>query len=1102
MASEFFKTFLMDGRDNALSGAPPLVSLAGFGKHPGWDDHIEDIGLATASLRMARKTLYVSGIGDQIDKAAWENLEAGKRLPGFNHLFVWLRPNQMIVGRLWSSSDGKGRTRYPMIACAQGIGLPISWMAPNVAPVLEALRRTCADTQSAPVVTAAFRDAQDDLRKQAAAVSLDAAAPAVSEPERKRFFSDPAFGKDGEGIYRVFYHMNSQMSAYLPNEGIATSVQVASAPPRLMRVPRVSGSVEDNARLWNWFFTSLCVKSTPILLVFPMDERWVDVIMGEPTGHELFCLRASAQAIALASDIPYTMDAPFREKAAKKFARLEQSDGRLHPPLLERPSGLRVVEPASALVESLKSFLQPKTFAIIVAVVVLLLLAGVVAILRSGSARDSQRSGAPPGTTAVSVPSEPAAPAASWHGELSVVSKPPGAKVTVSGLEQGNIETNTPCVVPIPVSKVTSVAEIQVTTRFGGLLAQNKPVVVEKDRRNTVEFVFARGGVRLESVPAGAVVWVEGREAGRTPYADDNVAPGPATYELRLAGYNTDFAQVKIVADQVAQVKRTLTKGGGTVAVRSDPEGAEVLRLGVVLGRTPLKTKLEAGRQQLVVRHATLGEQTVDVDVKQDAEVGKEIRFARGTVRLASEPVGAEVWVDGKAVGVTPYEDPLAPPGRTVTYELRKGAMRESVQLQAAEGQVVAKSVMLTSGQGVVVMSSDPAGADIYWRTKTGDQLLGKTDAGGLRTKPIEKGEQRLVARHPALGELEVTVLVKADAEVAAKATYAYGSLVLKTEPANVVADVYAGEAKLGQTPYRVAMAKAGPVKYRVEAENYLAQTVEGEVLAGKTNELVAKLKPAQGTLELRSEPVGAEAYLDGQLLGKLPLTKAVDVGAHNLEVRCQNKDSQTKRVTLKKGQVVREEFFFGDLRASNGMEFVWVAGVPGTEKGCWVGKYEVTQEEYEKVMGANPSKTKSGRLPVTSVSFSDAAEFCKKLSEKDVGKGIRYALPAEAQWEYLAADARLEDSVTSKGLPEKRKQPEPVGSTGRANKFGLFDLRGNAMEWCDSPGADKPLRGGAYDGVSDTGVFMTLGLGYRVARPGGAEFYASGFRCVAVRLK
>ncbi|MCX6907406.1 MAG: PEGA domain-containing protein, partial [Verrucomicrobia bacterium] len=332
-----------------------------------------------------------------------------------------------------------------------------------------------------------------------------------------------------------------------------------------------------------------------------------------------------------------------------------------------------------------------------------------------------------------------------WQGELMVTSKPPGARVVIQPPEGVRIEwlvkTNTtPFIINVPVSKVTGAIEPQLEAKFGNLPKKSKAVVVEKDQRQTVEFVFTRGSVRLDSLPSGAVVLVDGREVGRTPFVDDNVAPGTATYELRLAGYNTDIAQINVVEDKVTQMKRLLTKGGGTVVVRSDPEGAEVLRLGVVLGRTPFRTKLEAGRQRLVVRHAVLGEQTVDVDVKQDAEIGKEVRFARGSVRLASQPVGAEVLVDGKVVGMTPYENLVVPPGKMITYELRKGTLSEVLQLQVADGQALAKSVVLTSGQGVVVVSSDPVGADIFWRSRTGDQLLGKAGAGGLRSKPIEKG--------------------------------------------------------------------------------------------------------------------------------------------------------------------------------------------------------------------------------------------------------------------------------------------------------------------------------------------------------------------------
>ena len=67
--------------------------------------------------------------------------------------------------------------------------------------------------------------------------------------------------------------------------------------------------------------------------------------------------------------------------------------------------------------------------------------------------------------------------------------------------------------------------------------------------------------------------------------------------------------------------------------------------------------------------------------------------------------------------------------------------------------------------------------------------------------------------------------------------------------------------------------------------------------------------------------------------------------------------------------------------------------------KPLYLGVHEVTQEQYQKVMGKNPSKFKGPSLPVEMVSWEDATEFCKKLSEMD-GKN-EYRLPTEAEWEY-----------------------------------------------------------------------------------------------------
>lgn len=134
-----------------------------------------------------------------------------------------------------------------------------------------------------------------------------------------------------------------------------------------------------------------------------------------------------------------------------------------------------------------------------------------------------------------------------------------------------------------------------------------------------------------------------------------------------------------------------------------------------------------------------------------------------------------------------------------------------------------------------------------------------------------------------------------------------------------------------------------------------------------------------------------------------------------------------------------------------------------------WAGRYEVTQDAYQQVMGSNPSAFPGPDHPVDSVTWNNAMAFCKKLTESEqqahqLPKGFSYNLLTQAQWEKLVDNASLSDAVMSlKG--QRHSSTESVGGLG-ANSYGLYDMRGNVMEWCLDP-QDKPyrvLRGGAWD--------------------------------------
>jgi formylglycine-generating enzyme required for sulfatase activity len=128
-----------------------------------------------------------------------------------------------------------------------------------------------------------------------------------------------------------------------------------------------------------------------------------------------------------------------------------------------------------------------------------------------------------------------------------------------------------------------------------------------------------------------------------------------------------------------------------------------------------------------------------------------------------------------------------------------------------------------------------------------------------------------------------------------------------------------------------------------------------------------------------------------------------------------------------------------------------------------YLGKYEVTQEQYEALTGENPSEIHGRRLPVEMVSWAEATAFCEKLSNL-TGKKVR--LPTEAEWEYACragtvtpfhfgtelngtqANCDGNHPYGAQEIGPCKKGTCEVGSYS-PNSWGLYDMHGNVWEWC-----------------------------------------------------
>jgi eukaryotic-like serine/threonine-protein kinase len=181
--------------------------------------------------------------------------------------------------------------------------------------------------------------------------------------------------------------------------------------------------------------------------------------------------------------------------------------------------------------------------------------------------------------------------------------------------------------------------------------------------------------------------------------------------------------------------------------------------------------------------------------------------------------------------------------------------------------------------------------------------------------------------------------------------------------------------------------------------------------------------------------------------------------------------------------------------------------------KAYYLGVTEVTQTQYERVMGTNPSKFKGAQLPVEMVPWEDAVEFCRKLSEKE---GRTYRLPTEAEWEHACRAGS--QTKWSFGDEESRlgeyawydsnsyRTTHPVGEK-KPNAWGLYDMHGNVWEWCsdwkgeyasiavDDPtgataGSLRVFRGGSW--YSSAGGCRSA---FRLWHTSGSRYYYLGFR-------
>ena len=579
--------------------------------------------------------------------------------------------------------------------------------------------------------------------------------------------------------------------------------------------------------------------------------------------------------------------------------------------------------------------------------------------------------------------------------------------------------------------------------------------------------------VTVDPPTAEARVW-----AG--PVADREVTGGRAVlrdlpdgeHELivQAPGYKPFTTRVRVshgrgsVRARLEEVKGDLaiTARPGTQVTAVDAKGGET-RLGQVPadGVLHVDGRLTVGRYTLRLEHPDCTPLSLS---DQDVVVGRVVGVTGaqvprpGELRIFTTPAGAEVKVNGQAAGLTPAtlrDQPAEQELHVEVYERGYHRVEKPVTLKPGEMRNLDLGVLIAESGSIEVRITDDrfSMADAAVRVD-GRPVVPNVNGRVLVVGGLEVGARSIEVIHPNYEPWpwQATVIDQ-------------GTTRQEMQPR--------------PKPGRLSLRISGPPEYQLWVNGRL-------LLAESYRNGVVTLPPQQ---EERLE-VRAPGYQSAQRTVNLPAngTESWSVSLEKVRgpegVRVWTvPDLDLQMMPIRPGT-----FALGSEKGNSIERPVTQVTITGP---YWLGRNEVTQSQFEAIMKRNPATFKGKDRPVEQVSWDDAMEFCRKLTEREratgaLPAGYAYTLPTEAQWEYACRAGTTADhagSLEDMGWYDANsaKQTHPVGEK-QPNAWGLCDMHGNVWEWCrdwygsypggsvqdytgPASGTTRVFRGGSWNG-------------------------------------
>jgi hypothetical protein len=269
-------------------------------------------------------------------------------------------------------------------------------------------------------------------------------------------------------------------------------------------------------------------------------------------------------------------------------------------------------------------------------------------------------------------------------GSIMIDSEPANATIYIDGEKAGT----TPEIIVRPVTPDKYKVEI----RKDGYNVWSGSMEIDADNEKSLNAVLQSktGSIMIDSVPASATIYLDGKKTGTTPDTLMSATPGIHKIEVKMDGYEVWSKMVNVKADKNKALTAALQKMAGSISIESEPAKASIFIDGKEFGRTPaMRKSIDHGKHEVEVRMEGYKVWSKIVNLKAGKEklLTATLQIMSGVIRVESTPTKAMIYLDGEDVGTTPDILRSVAPGTHEVKVKMEGYKVWSKKLDVEEGK-------------------------------------------------------------------------------------------------------------------------------------------------------------------------------------------------------------------------------------------------------------------------------------------------------------------------------------------------------------------------------------------------------------------------------